>query len=168
MNEVVYRLSLDIHETSSQAVIPIKRDDNNRLLIFTLREDGRNYIITPDCTARLRARRSDGVVLFNDCAINDNAICYTLTSQTASAPGLVECEITLYGADSRQITSPRFELVVDDVVATDEEIESHDEFTALQTALASVRRLPTPTRADAGKVLKVNSNGEWYLAEVIE
>ena len=90
MNEVVYRLSLDIHETSSQAVIPIKRDDNNRLLLFTLREDGKQYVITPDCTARLRARKSNGDVLFNDCEIENSVIKYGLTSQTAAEIGLVE------------------------------------------------------------------------------
>ena len=139
MNFFTYRISLDIRETTSQAFINVKKNDTARKFIFTLTDNGRAYQITEGCTAVFRAKKPDGTILYNNCPIVGNAMEYYLTSQTVAAVGIVECEITLYGSNSKQITSPRFSLAVDDVLYSDSEVESKDEFTALTGAIEEVR-----------------------------
>jgi hypothetical protein len=100
--------------------------------------DGRNpYTISNDCLAVFTAKKADGNILYNECSIIGNAIIYEFTPQTTSAVGKAECEIKLYGAENKLITTARFTLIVDDTVYNEgDEVESSDEFSAL-TALVS-------------------------------
>lgn len=132
-----YKISLDIHDHGSNVSLKAKRGDTGRLLFVTLM-DGRNpYAISKDCYAVFTARKADGNVLYNECSITGNTICYAFTPQTTSAVGKSDCEIKLYGAENKLITSARFALVVEDTVYNEgDEVESSDEFSAL-TALMS-------------------------------
>lgn len=154
MNYSKYRISLDIHDTNSQAMLNIKKDDTARKIYFSLTDGVRPYQIATGCTAVFRAKKPDGKILYNTCDITDNIISYTLTNQTSSAVGTVECELTLYGEDYKQITSPRFTLIVDDVLATDSEAESTNEFTALTKAISETNNLNISASKD-GKIAKI-------------
>ena len=142
MNNAIYRASLDIHDTNSQELFRFKKGDSARVIHFCLTECGKPYKITDGCTATLRAKKPDGTVLYNTCTVSNDTITYTLTNQTSSAVGISKCEITLYDADKNQITSPRFEILIDDTVYSDNEIESSNEFTELQNALEKVAEKP--------------------------
>lgn len=141
MNDSKYRVSLDIHDTGSQAMLNVKKNDTARKICFSFTDGGRPYKIAEGCTAKFRAKKPDGTILFNNCTINENIIEYALTQQTSAAVGIVECEVTLYGSDSHQITSPRFTLIVEDILASDSEIESTNEFTALTEAVSEANNL---------------------------
>lgn len=132
-----YKISLDIHDHGSNVSLKAKKGDTGRMLYITLM-DGRNpYVITSDCYAVLAAKKADGNILYNKCSIVGNTITYAFTPQTTSAVGKAECEIKLYGADDKLITSARFSLVVEDTVYNEgDEIESEKEVSAL-TALVS-------------------------------
>lgn len=182
MNYSLYKIYLDTHKTTVQTVLNIKRNDTGRKIIIGLTSGGKAYPITSECIAVFRAKKPDGTVLYNHCAIEDNLITYELTSQTSASEGLVDCEVTLYGnsdfrsvfgesapewkqntyfslvdgvyditiekpgdwetnwhnyyENAMQITSPRFCILVDEAVQTDDEIESRNEFTELLSALA--------------------------------
>mgnify|MGYP002521031345 CR=1 FL=1 len=136
MNHSVYRIFLDIYDAASQVSLCAKKGDSNRRISAGFTENGKPYNISDDCTAIFRAKKPDGTVLYNTCLIDGNIISFDLTTQTTAEAGAVNCEITLYGQDKRQITSPRFDLIVDDTVYDDSEIESSDEFTALAEAMA--------------------------------
>lgn len=139
MNFSNYRLSLDIHETESGLSLRAKKGDSIRKIYVTLMDGGAPYRITPDCTAAFTARKPDDTILFNEAAIENNAIVYALTPQTTAAAGQVRCEVRLYGGDGRLITSPRFFLDVDDTVFTEgDEVVSEDEYTILEDALEKV------------------------------
>ena len=133
-----------MHDTNSQAMLNVKQGDSARKIYISLTDGGRPYKITEDCTARLRATTSNGAILFNDCTcpIKDNVIEYTLTNDTCKDVGIVECELTLQeNTTKRQITSPRFSLIVEGVITSDGEIEATNEFTALTNALNEVDTL---------------------------
>ena len=132
-----YKISLDIHDHGSNVSLKAKRGDTGRLLCINLM-DGRNpYTISKDCYAVFTARKADGNVLYNECSITGNTICYAFTPQTTSAIGKADCEIKLYGAENKLITSARFALVVEDTVYNEgDKVESVEEFSAL-TALIS-------------------------------
>lgn len=139
MNYSNYRLSLDIHETESGLSLRAKKGDTIRKIYVTLMDGGAPYRITSDCTAAFTARKPDNTILFNEAAIENNAIVYTLTPQTTASAGQVRCEVRLYGGDGRLITSPRFFLDVDDTVFTEgDELVSEDEYTVLEDAIGKV------------------------------
>lgn len=131
-----YSFSLDIHKTGSQMMLQTKEGDTGRRIRITLMEDGKPYKIASDCYAVFRAEKPDGTVLYNDCSIENNEIYYTITQQTLASMGILECELTLYGSDNVQITSPHFGIIVDETVQTDGEIESTNEYTALTQAMS--------------------------------
>ena len=131
MNDSAYKISLDIHEHASQAVIKAKKADTGRKLHITLRAGGTPYTIEDNCYAVFKAKKPDDTILFNACTIEDNEIIYEFTEQTCTSVGRCRCEIALYGPDDKIITSPRFSLLVDGTIYPDENVESTDEFSAL-------------------------------------
>ncbi len=136
MQNAIHRISLDIHDAASQAVVSVKKADSKRRIIVVFTEDGKPYPIDADCTAAMRFKKPDGTVVYSACSVGLSGVVCDLTTQATAAVGSVGCEITLYGADKKQITSPRFEMIVDDTLYSDSEVESSDEFTALAQAMA--------------------------------
>ena len=135
MNDSIYRISLDMHECIVQKSLKVKKNDNARVLKISLVDNGKIFEIAEGCVATFRAKKPDGTVLFNNCTIENNVITYELTNQTSAVVGEVECEVTLYDSDNKQITSPRFSLVVTDTLYSDDEIESQDEFNQIAYTL---------------------------------
>lgn len=137
MTNSYYKISLDIHDHGSNVSLRAKRGDTGRLLYITLM-DGRNpYVITGECRAVFTAKKADGNILYNECSIIGNTITYAFTPQTTSSVGKADCEVKLYGAEDKLITSARFALIVEDTVYNEgDEVEPMSEVTAL-TALVS-------------------------------
>lgn len=131
MNYVTHRISLDIHNTSSQVLLRVKGGETSRKLRITLRENGQPYQIADDCTAAFSAIKPDGNSLYNNCLIDGNTIVYTFTEQTTIAPGMMDCEIILSDGTGQSITSPRFSLLVGEGLFYGDEIISTPEATAL-------------------------------------
>lgn len=171
MNMFIHCLSLDIREPMTQAYINVKKGDTARKLIFTFSNYGSAYHISDGCTAVFRAKKPDGTILFNSCTINGNAVEYIFTSQTVAAVGIVECEVTLADADGKQITSPRFALIVENVLYSDDEVESTNEFTKLQEALAKVSGLGSASismRVDGGFIQYSTDKGKTWVNLIAE
>lgn len=142
MNYTEHKITLDIQKTVSVVSISVKKGDTGRRLNIHLAESGYPYRISSDCYAVFTARKPDGKVVFNDCSIQDGVIIYDITTQTVAAVGLAECEIILYGADGKQLTSASFNMIVEDTIYdTETEIESADEYNALADLLAKVQRV---------------------------
>lgn len=139
-----FRLTLDIHEASAQTCLTVKQGDTGRRLLACLTEAGRPYPISAECTAVFTARKPDGAVVFNGCTIDGGTIVYEMTPQTTAAPGQADCELRLYGADDRLLTSPRFTLLVDPTVYQEgDPVESAQEVTALTKLISQTTALVT-------------------------
>ena len=141
MKDSIYRFSLDIHSTLSQISIPVPQGDTARSLMATLTEGGKPYTLSEECRAVFVGTKADGNPLFNDCTIlNSSVIRYDFTEQTASALGVVDCSIKIYGANDKVLTSPRLTLVVYEWTGGDLDV-SEEEKTALDgIMLAEVER----------------------------
>lgn len=132
MNVLKYRVSLDMFDTHSQTTIKAKKGDSACQIYITLAKKGRLYDIGEGCSATFNARKSDGNFIYDNCTIENNTIVYDFTSsvdengvcQVSACEGIVECEVTLYNADGKQLTSPRFTLFIDGTVYNGEEIAS--------------------------------------------
>ena len=84
------------------------------------------------------ARKPDGATVFNGCTLEDGAAVYVLTPQTTAVPGVLPCELRLYGPEEQLLTSPRFTLVVDPTVYREgDPVESAMEVTALTELLSN-------------------------------
>ena len=137
MTNSYYKISLDIHDHGSNVSLKAKKGDTGRLLYITLMDGRKPYVITNECRAVFTAKKADGNILYNQCSIIGNTISYAFTPQTTSAVGKVDCEIKIYGADDKLLTSARFALMVEDTVYNEgDEVESEKEVSAL-TALVS-------------------------------
>lgn len=133
MKDSHYRISLDIHSTQSQVSLPVKQGDTSRKVFISLCEGGKPYHIEDDCFAVFSAKKPDGNVIENNCVIADNVIEYSITEQTSSARGILNCEIKLYSVNYGLLTSPSFTIIVDGRAVSDAEIESSSDYSALTT-----------------------------------
>ncbi len=152
MNYPTKRITLDINSSVSQTTLYLPRTDSGRKYIFNLIDDGRPFIIGEGCTAVFKAVKPDGNLVFNVCEIIDNAIIYEVTEQTTAISGIFECEITLYGSDNGQITSPRFCFATSETLFSDSEVVSTGEFSALRAALQQADNISASVTKDNGIV----------------
>ena len=129
MNYSDYRFTLDITNTlQAQVSVPCTFGDSARKLYIGLTEGRKPYTINNGCRAQFVGKKPDGTVIYNDCIIEGNkTIVYEFSKNTASAEGVVDCEIRLIGTNGRTITSPQFIIVVDKRVLRDEEIISESD-----------------------------------------
>jgi hypothetical protein len=105
-------------------------------------DGGKPYIITNECRAVFTAKKADGNILYNDCSIIGNVITYAFTHQTTSAVGKADCEIKLYGAQNKLLTSASFTLLVEDTVYNEgDEVESAKEVSALTKLVSEATTL---------------------------
>lgn len=139
-----HKITLDIHKAVAPVSISVKKGDTARRLLIQLAVRGYPYHISSDCYAVFTAKKPDGKVVINDCSIEDCVIIYEFTEQTVPIPGLMECEIILYGANGKQLTSASFHIIVEDTIYdadTDTDIESTDEYKALNELISQVQEI---------------------------
>jgi hypothetical protein len=149
MNVLKYRVSLDMFDTLSQITIKAKKGDSACQIHITLTEKGKIYHIGEGCYATFNAKKSDGNFIFDKCTIEDNSIVYEFSSsidedgnaQISACEGIVECEVTLYNAESHQLTSPRFTLFIDGTVYNGEEIISTPQANVLKELINEANSL---------------------------
>ena len=161
MNSSSYKIALDIHDHSSNVVIKAKRGDTSRTLYITLM-DGRNpYIIANDCYAVFTAKKEDGKILFNNCAIIGNTISYAFTPQTTAKAGKLDCEIKVYGDGDKLLTSAGFSLLVEDTAYNEEiEVGSEKEVGALAELISRATALIANVRDKLAKGELTGAKGD--------
>lgn len=151
MNHIEHRLRLDVLRDSVQGFVRVtKNDTRSRKIIVFLTEGSCAYPLYGVLTAKLKAEKPDGTILYNDCVVENAAIVYTITAQTTATVGIVECELVLYGDADEVLATPRFKIIVQDPVIDDSEIESTDEFTALTSAIQDAEEIKAPYTAGDG------------------
>jgi hypothetical protein len=135
MNNSEIRFTLDLQKPQSQVSIPVKLGDTARTLRITITDGGEPFVIADSCIAMLSAVKSNGYKIFDECIIEEGAIIrYDFNEHTATAEGITECEIVLYGDNNNTDTavvvgSARFIMVVDAQVLArkDDVLETYTE-----------------------------------------
>ena len=168
MNYSTYNISLDIHDTSSQVSLNVKKGDTLRRICAVLTENGKPYKIADGASAAFRTKKpmdSNGnrAIVYNNATITDNKICYVLTSGNTEVAGIADCEFTLYDSNGGVITSPKFTLVIDNTVNTDGEIESvgSNELTALSAKVIEAQQAVYNANKVKNDVETALENGEF-------
>lgn len=152
MTNSYYKISLNINDHGSYVSLKAKKGATGRTLYITLTDGSKPYAISSDCYAVFTAKKADGNILYNECSIIGNTIVYAFTPQTTSAVGQADCEVRLYGADSKMLVSARFALIVEDTVYSDSELESKTEVTALTALIAKSVALLNGVNGDVAAI----------------
>ena len=152
MNFLEHRFTLDVRRDASKVCVRVRKGDTARRLRIALVQGVVPYEIRSDCYAMFSAVKPDGNRLLNPCVIEDNRVVYELTPQTTAVIGLVECEIRLYGADDALITSPGFDLIVDEVLYDEDKLpQSETEVNALTGLISDAAEVIAEGREMIGK-----------------
>ena len=166
MNPIEYKITLDCRRAESQVIITAKQGEaSGRKITFSLNEGRLPYKVPAGVTAVLRAKKPSGAVLYNTCTVTaDGNVEYIITTQTVAEVGKLPCELQL-SQDGKVIFSPNFTLLVYKNLSVDSEVESSDEFTALQAAINRAENLTdgttfTPTVSEDGVLSWTNDGGK--------
>ena len=137
MNNAEYSFTLDLQSVQSQITLEVNSGDTARRLLIVLTNGGKTHKLAEGSMAVLSAKKSNGKYLFNKCSIvNDNTtIRYDFTAATTDTPGIMQCELLIADPTEKTIISPRFTLIVDNLINGDEVI-SEDENLFLTQAVA--------------------------------
>ena len=149
MQEIHNKIALDVNSEKSSAVITAKSEDKGtRYIDAELTFGGEKITIGNNDRVVMTAAEADTgrtIGLIDGSVQNGNAV-IELTDELLSAPGKLDCEIAVYGTDSKVLTSARFRLVITERIDS-EVIEREADFSALTTALSDVAG--TSNRIDA-------------------
>jgi hypothetical protein len=126
----------------SQVSIPVPQNDTARRLYIRLFQNGKIFELKDGIRAVFAGEKEDGTVLYNDCLIeNQSVIRYDFTEQTTAAVGTVNCQIRVYLEDGSLLTSPSLTIVVYKNAFSEENIESSDEYNALNQLIEEANSL---------------------------
>ena len=138
MSSSNYRFTLNVQEEQSQVSLPVRLGDTNRSLYISISDGGKPFTIENGSSAVFVGKKADETTITTSCIIEGNSVVrYDFTKQTASCPGIVDCEIRLYNKDGKLIASPRFIMVVDERVIVDGDIVSDNWITTLDELYGS-------------------------------
>ena len=139
MNKVVEHITLDASKQGCQVTLTAKKGDTQtREIRANIISRGKAFYAAGSCV--INAKKPDGTVVYADCTVENGTIKCVIPSSMFAAAGRVECELMVYDESSNQLTSPRFEYVVEDVLYDEDAVISTDDYTALVSALATANK----------------------------
>lgn len=151
MNEQV--LKINIGRIGLQRKIDAVQGDSGRVLKCVLID----YAIPPDASARIYAVKPSGAEIYNNCDITGNSsVSVELTTQMLAELGITMCQVEISKLEKR-VTSFEFSIEVKKSLISDTAIESTDEFTALEEALAEARQVTAPVFDEAAERVNIQS-----------
>lgn len=166
MERVEHRIKLNLMKAGLQGQVIVKKaDSDSRKINIYLSSAAGPFNMSDIASAILRAEKPDGKVMFNSCTVCEDRLEYIITTQTIAATGTVTCEITLTSNSGQILVTPRFEIIVADIIYSDSEIESTNEYTALEEAIKKAAALKdgttfTPHVSDEGELSWTNADGK--------
>lgn len=142
MNNAEYSFTLDLQSIQSQITLEVNSGDTARRLLIVLTNGGKTHKLGEGSMAVISAKKSNGKYLFNKCSIvNDNTtIRYDFTTATTDTPGIMQCEVLIADPNEKTIISPRFTMVVDNLINDDVISEDENNF-IVQAVAAETQRV---------------------------
>uniref|UniRef100_UPI001F096A4E BppU family phage baseplate upper protein n=1 Tax=Bacillus paranthracis TaxID=2026186 RepID=UPI001F096A4E len=141
-----YEINVDlVHDTSTTCSNRFSQNDRNSAkLLVTITNKGAELDLSQAKSVRMSFKKPDGTRVFqNDCQpINAMKGKYqiVLKTQTLTSVGNVIAQIHIEEED-RIIDTQKFFFVVNDSLASDEAVESTNEFTIIQKAIEAGKKL---------------------------
>lgn len=132
-------ITLPVSGEKSYISVPAKQGDaGSRFIRAALYDQNGTFSIPEGATATLSMVKPDGTCVFNAAEIQNNAILAELTGQMLAASGKAACGVNLFAGDGSMLSSSNFTLEIEKSVHSDASVQSSNEFSALQKAMAQV------------------------------
>lgn len=158
--QVTTQIKLDIAQRTPPPTVYAKQDDKGtRYIAATLLNNGAAYTIENGVTARIRILKPDNTAVYTTATIANNTVTAELTSQSLAVPGTAIAELGLY-KDNDILTTFSFYLRIERSAISDEEIESRDEFTVLETAIRNAGTATTAANTAAAAATAATTAAE--------
>lgn len=138
-----YPIEIDLYNIYPLKVITAQQNNIGRGAVITLKAAG--VVIEPTGEEiNLHAKKTDGTISYIPCTLSNGQIKVQFTNQMLALAGTVQVELQMIsgsGADITDITTPIFQINVQSSNINEKEIESTNEFTALEQGLAEIEEL---------------------------
>lgn len=143
---MIYGIYKEIYVTRREPVqIEVTQRSNALPLTFYVKD----WEIPDGATAAIYIEKPSGALIFNAAVTDDNCIVADMTTQMTAEPGINKGQIKVIKGES-VLHSFLMKIIVHETIINDEAIESTDQFTALEEALAEVQNF-VPKSAVEGK-----------------
>ena len=178
MNDLIYKVSLDMNDRSSQALVKLRQYNTGAKIIFTLTQNGKPYVLKgvnallcSDRVEQLREGETSTQFLsyVSQCVvnINDNTIEFSCDDEVLVQYAnlysfqLVILEDTM---NPKVISSPKFDLQIDETFSYDGEIpivvvNANHNYVNLSEAIVEINNLDIAAGRDDGGNLTIQLTG---------
>ena len=131
-------ITLDLYNENRVIVKAKQGDANSRFLLVTVTENSVPFTIAENNTVYLKVKKPDTYCTLTQGTIVEGKVLVELTNQTLAVSGIAYGEIRILQNDPiEDLKTIKFTMQIDSSVFLDEIVESTDEFTALEEALAA-------------------------------
>lgn len=165
MNYAIDRIILDVHSSACQGTLRWKQGDTARRIVASFAENGKPWEFQSDCEISFYIKKPDGTVVWGYCT-NPNAnaagsvIYYDIIGDETVIPGKLECEFRVY-SNGKLLTSPRFNVIVDETVYNEDAIYSENRETFLTESVNKMISATAEAKAVSNEVQTKLDNGEF-------
>lgn len=148
-------ITVDLYNIYPLRVLNLQQNNVGRGAQITLTAAG--AVIVPDSEALyVYAKKPDGTVVYNTCALKDNQIQVDFDEQMTVEPGILQVELQMVDTSGNSITTPIFQVNVQKSNIDYQKIASQDSFQALVTTLAEAQELKkTGLKGDPGEAATI-------------
>lgn len=148
-------ITVDLYNIYPLRVLNLQQNNVGRGALITLTAAG--AVIVPNSEALyVYAKKSDGTVVYNTCALKDNQIQVDFDEQMTVESGILQVELQMVDSSGNSITTPIFQVNVQKSNIDYQKITSQDSFQALVTTLAEVQELKkTGLKGDPGEAATI-------------
>lgn len=146
---VTQYLEITLKRKGLPKIVEAVREDSGRTLQCKITD----ATIPTSASATIYALKPSGAEVYNTCTVSDNIVCVDLTTQLLAEEGITKCQVVL--TQSKQtVTSFEFFIHVYENVMSESAIESSNEYTALQNAIAEAgsQYILSPTKTIGSEV----------------
>ena len=167
MEQIIYSLNLDLRQNSHKVLVMKEDDVNSRVIEAVITDNGKPYELT-DCAVNLKWRKPDGHIVYATAEKSDYATVRVVCSeQMLAVAGIAEAEFEI--TDNNSVVSTlKFSVSINETVISDEDIESSDDFSALQDIVAHVGNdsIHVPSGGTSGQALVRDDDGNAVWGDV--
>jgi len=143
MSAIQYYITLDLKRDYHQVLVMKEGDIDSREIIVTIIDNGQPFDIT-NHLVKFKWHKPDHTYIFNDCNITENGkALINCTEQMLIVGGIAKVEVILYDdSDAKTVLSTmEFDVSIRNSVISNTDIESTDEFGALNNLILSNKDL---------------------------
>lgn len=129
MIQIIQKISVEVSKPNFfQAIVAKQYDSNSRFLKATLIQDNEKINVANTSTVTINAKRNDGAEKSFTGEVNDDGtVTVPLTYWMLELNGRLDCDISIFGADSSKLTSTTFTVEVERASCGSDDISDADE-----------------------------------------